>query len=73
MGADPGQAAFAFLASREGPFDDPADFFPLPRTLAVRPSRGNLSSSIEPNPIPKPLTFRLARPARPKPVPLRNR
>ena len=70
MGADPGQAAFAFLAPTEGPFDDPADFFPLPLTLAVRPTRGNLPSSIEPNPIPEPLISRLARP---KPVPSRNR
>ena len=46
MGADSGEAAFAFLASTEGPFDDPADFFQLPPALAVRPS--NVPSS--PNP-----------------------
>jgi hypothetical protein len=36
MGADPGQAAFAFLALTEGHFDGPAEFFPLPPALLVR-------------------------------------
>jgi hypothetical protein len=36
-GSGSGQTAFAFLASTEGPFDDPADFFPrLPLALLVR-------------------------------------
>jgi hypothetical protein len=57
MGADPGQAAFAFLASREGPFDDPAEFFSSSANACRAQSRGDVPSPptpplMPPGPVP---------------------